>query len=86
MFTLAAKQKGLQLIVYNDPDVPQYLKTDAVKLRQVLINLLNNALKFTREGNVTLQIVKDYEPCEEVDGCRLLFAVIDTGPASLLKS
>jgi len=51
-----------------------------VKLRQVLINLLDNALKFTREGNVTLQIVKDYEPCEEVDGCRFVICVIDTGP------
>jgi len=54
MFGLKAKEKGLQLACDRSPEVPRYIRTDAVKLRQVLINLLNNALKFTPEGGVSV--------------------------------
>lgn len=56
MFALKAEQKGLQLIFDRDAEVPHYICTDEVKLRQVLINLLNNAIKFTSEGGVSVQI------------------------------
>jgi signal transduction histidine kinase/CheY-like chemotaxis protein len=56
MFQLKADDKGLQLICDRAPDVPRYLRTDEVKLRQVLINLLNNAIKFTQEGGVSVKV------------------------------
>jgi predicted ATPase/signal transduction histidine kinase/CheY-like chemotaxis protein len=56
MFQLKADEKGLRLICDRAPNVPRYVRTDEVKLRQVLINLLNNALKFTCEGGVSLRV------------------------------
>jgi CheY-like chemotaxis protein/nitrogen-specific signal transduction histidine kinase len=56
MFQLKAEDKGLQLLFERTPDVPRYVRTDEVKLRQVLINLLNNAIKFTSEGGVSVRV------------------------------
>jgi len=56
MFQVKADAQDLQLVVECNADVPQYIRTDQVKLRQVLINLLNNALKFTQEGAVWVRV------------------------------
>ena len=56
LFRLPAEQKGLRLLLDCGPDVPGFVNLDAVKLRQVLLNLLDNAVKFTRAGSVTLKI------------------------------
>ena len=56
MFQLKADDKGLQLVCDRAPNVPRYVRTDEVKLRQILINLLNNAIKFTQEGGVSLRV------------------------------
>jgi signal transduction histidine kinase/CheY-like chemotaxis protein len=56
MFQVKADDKGLQLVFDCTADVPQYIRTDQVKLRQVLINLINNALKFTQEGGVSVRV------------------------------
>jgi signal transduction histidine kinase/CheY-like chemotaxis protein len=56
MFQLKADDKGLQLVCDRAPNVPRYIHTDEVKLRQILINLLNNALKFTSEGGVSVRV------------------------------
>jgi signal transduction histidine kinase/CheY-like chemotaxis protein len=56
MFQLKADDKGLQLQFDRTPDVPEYISTDEVKLRQVLINLLSNAIKFTFQGGVFLKV------------------------------
>ncbi|MEZ2300321.1 MAG: ATP-binding protein [Microcoleus sp.] len=56
MFRLKADDAGLQLLFERGSDVPRYVRTDQVKLRQILINLLNNAIKFTKEGGVCVRI------------------------------
>ena len=55
MFRFKAKDKGLQFILERSPDLPQYIRTDEIKLRQVLINLLGNAIKFTQEGSISVR-------------------------------
>ncbi len=82
MLYLKAQSKGLKLEVQRDPQVPQQICTDESKLRQVLINLLNNAIKFTKKGSVSLrvrsQVLKqlDSQPITYL----LTFEVEDTGP------
>ncbi|MDX1417055.1 MAG: ATP-binding protein, partial [Candidatus Promineifilaceae bacterium] len=77
MFSLQAANKGLLLAVKHSPSVPHYVRIDEIKLRQVLINLLNNALKFTQAGGVSL-LVDATEPAGE--RLELQFAVEDSGP------
>ncbi len=77
MFNLKADDKHLQLIFEREPSVPQYLLGDEVKLRQVLINLLNNALKFTQEGGVIVRVAVSEEG-KSIS--QLHFEVEDTGP------
>ncbi len=60
-----AISQGLELKLAIAPDVPQYIQTDAGKLRQVLINLLGNALKFTQVGQVTLRVSLADSPTDE---------------------
>ena len=71
MFQLQAQTKGLQLKVEIDRNVPQYIVTDGVKLRQIFINLLDNAIKFTQEGEVSLQIRSQQQS--------LIFKIADSG-------
>ncbi|MBD2119838.1 MHYT domain-containing protein [Trichocoleus sp. FACHB-262] len=69
MLQLAATAKNLKLIYDCDPQVPQCVRADESKLRQVLINLLGNAIKFTQQGSVTLR-VKRAEIGQELAGRR----------------
>jgi len=56
LFLLRVKEKNLQLMFERSPNLPQYIRGDEVKLRQILINLLNNAIKFTQEGGVAVRV------------------------------
>ncbi|MGI0492693.1 response regulator [Alkalinema pantanalense CENA528] len=56
MFHLKAETQGLQLIFDYCPELPHYIQTDKSKLRQILINLLGNAVKFTHQGGVSLRV------------------------------
>lgn len=73
MFTLKANSKGLLLIFQMAETVPTIIKGDELKIRQILINLLNNSIKFTDEGSVTLQVSCLNNPP------RLQFIISDTG-------
>lgn len=85
LFQLRAEDKQLRLDARRSPTVPQWIKTDGGKLRQVLINLLANAIKFTDQGSVTLKVkclegveTKPGDPTEKT--ILLHFLVADTGP------
>jgi len=70
LFQLRADEKGLQLIVSRSDRVPKYICADEVKLRQILINLLNNAIKFTQTGRVTLRVRREERMKKEAIGNR----------------
>jgi PAS domain S-box-containing protein len=82
MFSLRAADKGLALNFSWSDGVPRHVFIDEGKIRQVLSNLLGNAVKFTQEGEVTLQV-----SCETSsrDLARLRFEVGDTGPGIALE-
>ncbi|MEO6847552.1 MAG: PAS domain-containing protein, partial [Chthoniobacterales bacterium] len=78
----SAKEKGLKMILSVDPNVPEILEGDAGRLRQVLLNLSGNAIKFTERGSVTLRLAPSLDSPEYAEQgiASLDFAVIDTGP------
>jgi two-component system sensor histidine kinase BarA len=71
-----AHQKGLELILLIYDDVPTALRGDAKRLRQILINLLGNAIKFTSTGEISVQVMNQGDNDDEV---RLAISVTDTG-------
>jgi PAS domain S-box-containing protein len=77
MMRLRADQKGLRLLAEYKFHLPQYIETDVRKLRQILINLLGNAIKYTEKGRVILRVA----PEEDVylTTARLEFEIEDTG-------
>jgi PAS domain S-box-containing protein len=73
---LRAHQKGLELNFLVRPEVPEALSGDIGRFRQILVNLVGNSLKFTSQGEVTVEIKVD----EHVPGCVLLHSMVrDTG-------
>ena len=72
----AAETKGLRLCSNIDQRLPRTLAGDPGRLRQILVNLVGNAIKFTDEGSVTIAVRVDSQTASEV---RLLFTVVDTG-------
>ncbi len=76
MLQLRASNAGLNFVFERDHDVPRYIYTDAIKLRQVLINLIGNAIKFTKVGGVFIHITNVKLANSD---CILRFSVRDTG-------
>ena len=77
MFSLRTMEKGLDFSIRRGDKVPRMLIADEGRLRQILINLLNNAVKFTRSGGITMQVEVEKM---EADQVRLEVSVTDTGP------
>jgi PAS domain S-box-containing protein len=74
-----AHDKGLELAFHVDPAIPRYLKGDPGRIRQIVVNLVGNAVKFTDEGEVLLEVECDHQSPTHAT---LRFSVIDTGMGS----
>ena len=87
MLHLRAANAGLELIFDRGKDLPRYLRGDGLKLRQILMNLLGNAIKFTPHGEVVLSVLT--EENQTLANYTLYFSISDTGvgiaPAELEK-
>jgi signal transduction histidine kinase/CheY-like chemotaxis protein/HPt (histidine-containing phosphotransfer) domain-containing protein len=75
LLAVKAQEKDLELMCMVSPDLPSHLRGDSGRLRQVLLNLAGNAVKFTEQGTVTIHVSLD----SEVDSAAIRFAVEDTG-------
>ncbi len=71
--TVKAKTKGIELNLDIATEVPSYIESDPLRLRQVLVNLIANAIKFTEQGSVSIRVRVDPELGD------LLIAIVDTG-------
>lgn len=78
LFVQTAARKNLELLYYVEPDVPATLSGDPTRLRQIIVNLVGNAVKFTENGEVDLH-VHTLTIDENKDLCQLQFSVRDTG-------
>lgn len=76
MVWLKANEKGLKLTVSIDPKMPTVLYGDEVRVKQIIINLLNNAVKYTSEGSVDLHVEREDK---DISTVRLAISVSDTG-------
>ena len=76
MTWIKADEKGLKFSVYVDPSMPSQLFSDEVRIKQILLNLLNNAVKYTKEGSVSLSV-----HCVKTDAGKAIvtYSVEDTG-------
>ncbi|WP_338872211.1 PAS domain S-box protein [Spirosoma sp. SC4-14] len=77
IITYQAQQKGLEILLNIPSDLPRFIYVDSVRLKQVLVNLLGNAVKFTEKGEIELQV----KPLTDIHQpeIRYLFEVRDTG-------
>nr|CRH05714.1 putative Histidine kinase with PAS 4 domain, PAS domain, HisKA domain, HATPase c domain, Response regulator receiver domain and Hpt domain [Candidatus Magnetococcus massalia] len=74
MVGLRAHEKGLELVLLKSPEIPRRFVGDALRLHQILLNLLGNAIKFTDHGEVTLEVIYQQEPTST-----LLLRIKDSG-------
>ncbi len=78
IFSLKIKEKDLDFIVEVDDEIPESLILDEVRVRQVIFNLIGNAIKFTESGHVKFSVKKIFTP-EDTSRINLTFSVDDTG-------
>lgn len=88
LFKMRAQEKHIHLLIEHTDDVPHYIGVDEGKLRQILINLLTNAIKFTEQGSVALMVrgkdnqhtkIPQTQAPDEISSSLLRFSVEDTG-------
>ena len=78
LFALRSSEKQLPLYIHIDSRVPERIKTDPIRLKQILTNLLSNAFKFTERGSVSLHVTLK-QPPNNKNICGLMIEVVDTG-------
>ncbi len=89
LMSVRAREKGLDFTLEQSPDLPRHIRVDGVKLRQILINLIGNAISYTAKGSVTVKI--DFSPLSRENRKNetaartpspfyLISSIIDTGP------
>jgi signal transduction histidine kinase len=76
LFDVTAKQKGLSIECHVDEAIPKFLQGDIIRVRQIISNLVGNAIKFTPKGSIEIQIKIQESNSSSI---RLLFSVRDTG-------
>ncbi|ABC31622.1 Signal transduction histidine kinase [Hahella chejuensis KCTC 2396] len=76
LMAVSARDKNLQLRFIADMPLPENIETDPIRLRQVLLNLIGNAIKFTEQGEIIVRVQMIKEEEQE----KIQFKVIDTGP------
>ena len=74
-----AQRKGLQILAHYEPSVPTAVIGDPIRIRQILTNLLGNAIKFTQEGDVSVHVTVDPLQSGKADPALITLAVTDTG-------
>ena len=72
-----ASEKGIDLNIYQSPGVPRYISSDAGKLRQAILNLVGNAVKFTEHGQISIRL--SCSPIPKLQDLNLTIEVEDTG-------
>ncbi|MCP4116644.1 MAG: transporter substrate-binding domain-containing protein [Desulfobacteraceae bacterium] len=86
VMAFSARNKGVEVIVWYPLDIPDCFTGDPTRIRQILLNLAGNALKFTEKGHILIQVAAEKE---DKDICRLEISVTDTGvgiPAGELEA
>ncbi len=88
MFRIQTEKKGLAMLFKWKSNLPQYIRADETKLRQILVNLCNNAVKFTTEGAVVIRVMSALQGSDSLTNVSdemsrpitLHFSIADTGP------
>lgn len=77
LLQVRAEEKSLDLLVEEMPELPRFVQADRAKLRHILVNLIDNAIKYTDRGKVRLHV--DTGPADSTSRLRLRFEIADTG-------
>ncbi len=79
LYSSKAREKALELAVRYVPGTEQFVYADPVRVRQILSNLINNAIKFTHKGHIAVTVSQERQGSTEEEEVRLQFAIKDTG-------
>ncbi|ACT60322.1 hybrid sensor histidine kinase/response regulator [Hirschia baltica] len=79
LFAMRAQDKGVEISIFSDPDMPSNVFLDPVRFRQVLDNFVSNAIKFTNTGSIQVKVFEIPDESLDEDGIRFRVEVVDTG-------
>ncbi len=79
ILTASAYEKNIELLCEIEPTLPDFFIGDALRIRQILVNLISNAIKFTEKGEIHISVKKQVDMDNPEENVRVLFSVKDTG-------